>query len=497
MNNRECEMPRGKVLGGSSSINYMIYNRGHKRDFDRWAESGNPGWSYNDVLPYFKKSENSNLQSAGLEDTQYHGHNGPLNVEYLNYKTDMVKSFIDALKETGLNETDYNGESQLGVSYVQATTLRGQRQSAYRTYIYPYKNRKNLHIRIYSRVTKILIDPKSKIAYGVNFVLNNKKYSVKAKNEIILSAGAFSSPQLLMLSGVGPSKHLKQMNITVIKDLPVGERMYDHVSHLGITFITNTSKQTPYASNIGLDEIYDFINGKGPLTIIGGVEALAFIKVPNSREPADYPDIELIFSAGGFASDGGTALKAGVNLRDDIYNKLYRKFEYTQKDHFTIILMLFHPKSYGNVRLANRNPFSPPILNPNFYENPDDIETMLKATKFVLKLMNTEAMRKIGVTLNNEILPGCENYLYGSDEYWKCSIRTLSDTLHHQVATCKMGPENDFTTVVNHELKVHGIKKLRVVDVSIIPYAPTAHTNAAAFMIGEKAADMIKSECIR
>ncbi|XP_068153346.1 glucose dehydrogenase [FAD, quinone] [Drosophila tropicalis] len=496
MNNRECALPRGKGLGGTSSINYMIYNRGNRRDFDAWSQNGNHGWSYEEVLPYFLRSEGAHL--TGLEHSPYHNHSGPLSVEYVRFRTQIADAFVEASVESGLPRTDYNGESQLGVSYVQATTQNGRRHSAYAAYIRPIRDyRPNLHIFPFSRVTKILIDPETKTAYGVEFNYQKKSFTFKARKEVILSAGAFNSPQLLMLSGIGPEDNLKAIGIPLIQALPVGKRLYDHMCHFGPTFVTNTTGQSIFTSRVTPAEVLSFLLAGNPatkLSSIGGVEALAFLKSPRSKLPQDWPDLELILVAGSLASDEGTALKLGANFKDEIYNKVYRPLAVAQQDHFTLLVMHFHPASVGRLWLHDRNPLTWPKIDPKYFIAEEDVEYILDGIKATLRIAEMPALKAIGTKLLKHSVPGCEEYSFGSDDYWRCSIRTLSYTLHHQVATCRMGPENDPTSVVSPQLKVHGMRRLRVVDTSIIPLPPTAHTNAAAFMIGEKAADMIRSE---
>ncbi|XP_005191724.3 glucose dehydrogenase [FAD, quinone]-like [Musca domestica] len=493
MNNQECALPRGKILGGTSSINFMIYNRGNRRDFDRWAEFGNPGWSYQDVLPYFKKSENCYVN--GLERSPYHNRTGPLNVEDVRYRTEAVHAYLKAAQQAGHRRTDYNGESQMGVSYVQANTLNGRRQSAFRAYIEPIRHtRKNLHIVTMARVTKVLIDKQTKQAYGVRLLYRNTLYTIKARQEVILSAGAFNSPQLLMLSGIGPEDNLKGIRVPIIKALPVGKLLYDHMSHFGPTFTTNSTGNTLSLAKIGAQDLKSFASGNPStfLSSIGGVEALTFAKTPHSKEPHDMPDVEFITVAGSLASDEGTGLTEGANFRREIYNKVYKPLNDAQTDHFSFLVMQFHPKSVGRLWLHNRNPLEWPRINPKFFHNSDDVEDILAGIKEVIRISKMPAMQKLGVRLHDIPVPGCEGHRFDSDDYWRCSIRVMSYTLHHQVATCRMGPAADNSTVVNARLQVHGIGRLRVADTSIIPFPPTCHTNAASFMIGEKAADMIK-----
>lgn len=472
-------------------INALIHTRGNKNDFDRWAEAGNAGWSYDEVLPYFLKSERANL--GKFSDSPYHNKNGPWSVSLNSVKTSLVDTFMRANKALGMNEVDYNGDKHIGVSYAQANTFCGRRHSAYRAFIEPILSRPNLHIMLKTRVTKILIDPLSKTAFGVEFDRKKKKYRAKAKREVVLSSGPFHSPQLLTLSGIGLKPDINRIGVPLIHELPVGRNMHDHITLSELTFITNASSRMNVPTYV--KEALQYIHGKGLLTLPSGVEALGFIKAPsnNTRGP-QVPDVELIFVPGSINFDFGIGAVKGGRMRQEIYDKVYKPLENLKKETFLISLMLFHPKSVGRVEIRDANPYSDPKIYPNFFSHPDDIETLLHGLKYVLKLIKTEPFASLGTRLHSIPYPYCDHIHFGSDNYWRCVIRLMAFSIQHQVGTCKMGPPNDPTAVVSHELKVHGIHQLRVVDTSIIPEAPTAHTNAISVMVGEKAADLVKKE---
>jgi choline dehydrogenase-like flavoprotein len=294
MKNNQCNWPRGKVMGGSSVLNYMVYTRGNHRDYDNWAKLGNEGWDFKNVSHYFRKLEN-NIAHGITPD--FHGKSGPVTVSNVGYKSVTSKAFVRAGIEKGLNYTDYNGPNQVGFSYLQATIANGTRQSTNVAYLYPITGRKNLHVKKLSIVTKLIIDSDKKVI-GVKFQSKGRMYSVRSTKEVVLSAGAINTPQILMLSGIGPSKHLKQMGIETIVNSAVGYNLMDHTAPGALTFLVNST-------TLNLSNLYDiqtlsryFNDLQGPITSAGGVEAIAFIDTEKPNDPEGYPDLELLHLGG-------------------------------------------------------------------------------------------------------------------------------------------------------------------------------------------------------
>ncbi len=461
VNNRKIYLPRGKTLGGSSSTNAMAYVRGNKSDYDHWKSLGNKGWSYDEVLPYFKKSEyNEDINN------KYHGEKGLLNVSYAKgFQTPYAQAFIDGCSEVGIPKTDdYNGKHQNGASLLQFTIKDGKRHSAASAFLKPAMKRENLNILTWARVKKILI--KDKRAIGVEFL--NKKGEFKkefAHKEVILSAGTFQSPQILMLSGIGDAKKLKVSGIKVNKNLKgVGSNLQDHL----IVLVSSLSKnQEGFNHHLKpMNQFFDilnyFINKKGPMTC-SILEAAAFFSVHNSINP----NLQFHFSP----------LQIGSDYTTDVYNpKTYPKI-----DGYSVVPTLLKPKSRGYVDIKSANFMDDPIIQPNFLSDEEDLKILVTGTKKALDVLNSNAFSPFR-NENNLPKDKSEN---GIIEHIKKSL----ETVYHPVGTNKMG--DDKMAVVDAELKVHGLLGLRVVDASIMPTIVSGNTNAASIMIAEKAADMI------
>lgn len=410
----------------------------------------------------------------------------------------MIKAFLEAGKILGHPTIDYNSPHELGFGYVQATTTNGHRCSAAKAFLHKHKKRRNLHILPESKVTKVLIDQQTNTAYGVDYFRNKLKHTVRARREVILSAGPIASPHLLMLSGIGPKDNLRSVGIPVLKDLPVGQTLYDHICFPGLIFELNTTGVSFNEAKILniRDAVAWLRNGDSDLSSPGAVEGIGYIKTPLSDDPEPVPDIELISIGGSITADGGPggskAARRGMRIRDDVFNAAFGELERFNKDTWSAFPMLLHPKSVGRIELKDSNPFSHPLMYGNYLTHPKDVATFIASFRHIQALVATPPFQRFGAKLHKADYPFCRGMIFDSDEYWECALRTLTATLHHQIATCRMGPQSDPRAVVDPELRVHGVYRLRVVDSSVLPRTVSAHTHAPAMMVGEKAADMIK-----
>jgi choline dehydrogenase-like flavoprotein len=313
-----------------------------------------------------------------------------------------------------------------------------------------------------------------------------RRQKIVSRREVILSAGSFHSPQLLMLSGIGPKHDLERIGVPLLQDLPVGKEMYDHISFPGLLFLTNvTNPNTPILDIRKMLTLFgSYFQGMGFGTTPNGVEALSFIKTSQSNTVHPrLPDVELILLSLVPHSDNGHAVRESERMEKWLYDAVYKPLEGDPNHSFLIVLSLLHPKSVGYLELKDRNIFSAPKFYSNFFKESIDVEIMLEAIKFVLEMIKTEPFQRIGARLHTLPIPTCVQHGFGSDDYWRCAIRTWCVSLHHQVATCKMGPSENPTAIVSPELKVYGVKRLRVIDTSIIPASTTSHTNAGRIFI--------------
>lgn len=428
------------------------------------------------------------------------------------WRTPLSIAFLQAGKELGYEIRDLNGAKQTGFMLSQGTLRRGSRCSTAKAFLRPVRSRRNLHIAMHSQATKVLIHPSSKKAYGVQFVRNNHPQIVRARREVILSAGAIGSPQLLMLSGVGPKEHLESFNIPVLSDLKVGHNLQDHIGLGGLTFLVDDPITFTKARYQTMAVAMEYIlNERGPMTSLGGVEGLAFVNTKYAPESGLWPDVQFHFAPSSVNSDGDQVKKI-TGLRDSVYNTVYKPLK--NAETWTILPLLLRPKSTGWVRLRSKDPNIYPDINPNYFTHKEDILTLIEGIRIALNVSNTAAFQRF-VNLGHFFFsfrlqpilfhrfnsrphkmpfPGCRQYDFDTDEYWECSLRHFTFTIYHPTSTNKMGPSTDPDAVVDPRLRVYGIGNLRVIDASIMPNIVSGNTNAPTIMIGEKGADMIKED---
>ncbi len=464
IDNRLLYIPRGKTLGGSSSTNAMAYVRGNKADFDEWAALGNKGWSYEEVLPYFIKSENNkNFES------EYHGQEGPLSVTLSEQPSPFAEAFINACTEIGIpNNPDYNGAVQDGAHLLQFTIKNNKRHSTAAAFLKPALRRPNLTVKTNTFVKRIIIE--NGRATGVEAQTGNANSErINCSREVILSAGAIQSPQILMLSGIGDSTELKRVGIDVLMALPgVGKNLQDHVwSGVSAEATLPTGNSLLKSWNMTKSLLQYLFFKKGPLGN-SPLEANAFIKSDNALS---RPDIQFHFVPLGISKDYST----------DIYNIE----TFSKTDGLGILAILIRPESRGSIALKSANPKDTPIINPNVLSTLNDQKTLLYALKKSMEILTASALK--AYTTGGIDFPSAKD----TDEELMTHIRKSLETLYHPVGTCKMG--NDSMSVTDNQLRVNKIKGLRVVDASIMPTIVSGNTNAAVIMIAEKAADMILS----
>ncbi len=452
LNGRSLYWPRGKMLGGSSSINAMMWVRGVPADYDAWAEAGCPGWSYEDVLPYFRRIED--VERDGGEHT---GHGGPIPISEQRDPNPASLHFVEACVNAGMaaNPNPNAGDNE-GVSLAQVNQHRGARASTAWAYLRPAMKRPNLTVETEALAAKVLIEDGR--ATGVTYHRHGEIHTARVEREVILSGGAVNSPQLLLLSGIGPADELRAVGVEPVVDLPgVGRNLSDHLA-AGIVVSTSRT-DTLVAAEKPVQLIKYLVARKGLLTSNVG-EAHAFFK---SDESLPACDLEFVFAPVPFLDHGQTE-PPGHGL--------------------TIGVILLQPRSRGRITLASADPTAPPLIDPNYLAEPEDLQALIVGVKRAVDVFGTEPLAsEVGAPIRPESFPT-------DDAGWAQAIRAHAETLYHPVGTARMGTDDE--AVVDPELRVRGVEGLRVADASVMPTLNRGHTNAPAIMIGEKAAALIR-----
>ena len=454
LDGRSIFVPRGKMLGGSSSINAMMHTRGNRADFDEWAALGNSGWSYEDVLPYFKRSENNSRGAS-----EYRGAGGPLEVCDPRDPNPVSVAFVRAAVECGIPRNDeYNGATQDGVALVQVNQKRGRRHSTNEGYLRTVHRRSNLTVMTGAHATRVVFEGSR--AIGVAYVRGGREEIARADGEVLLCGGAFNSPQLLLLSGVGPAAELQGLGIEVRHDLPgVGVNLQEHPG--GPMFIRCRKPVTLFAAE-SIGSVLRYLLLRRGLLTINGPEAVAYVR---TREDLPAPDVEIMCVAVLYMNEA-----------------LVPPAEHG----FSVVSMVCKPRSRGSVTLKSNDPFDAPRIDLNLFSDPDgeDMRSVVGGMHIARRILAAPALLPF---CNGEIGPGPAAKSDADLERW---VRAKSQTIYHPVGTCRMG--NDAKAVVDSSLRVHGLDGLRVVDASIMPTHVRAHPHAAVVMIGEKAADLVQ-----
>ncbi len=457
---RRLEAARGKVLGGSSSINVMAYTRGHRGDYDRWAQKGCAGWSYADVLPYFRRGETF-AEGANA----WRGGEGPLKVEFARSRDPLFDAWIEAARSAGHPVTDdYNAAAGEGFGRSQYTIGGGRRSSSATAWLHPVRARKNLSVETRAHATRVIMNGTK--AAGIEYVKDGIRIEAMARREVILAAGAFNTPQLLMLSGIGPAEHLRETGITPIVDLPVGANLQDHLAVL--IMFARAGRASQFRDDMRFDRmalnmLRAYFTGTGPGAVVpGGLHA--FIK---TNPELAVPDIEFMFR--------GLPLDARL-----WFPGIKPAFE----DGYGIRPTLLHPGSRGNIRLRSADPFEPPRIHYDFFTAPGDLPKLREGFKLAREVAYAEPMKPFR---GRETTPGDVVRTDAEIDAW---IRRTAMTAHHPAGTCAMGVTPE--CVLDPQLRVRGAENLRVVDASAMPDMVGAHINACVLMMAEKASDMIR-----
>lgn len=482
---RMAPMTQGKLLGGTSGINSMSYVRGNKQDFDSWEKNYSAkGWDYQSVLPFFKEIENFSISGIS-ENRSYHGYQGETPINYPNYYTNLSNYFLNACREAGYENIDYNGEKHYGYSRLQSNTRDGVRMSAYTCFVEGprYTPNGTLHVSINSTATKITFQGKK--ATGVVFTKNGENKSVRIGREVIVSAGAIGTPHLLMLSGIGPRAHLDELKIPVVADLPVGDGLQDHVVFLGLVVTTKEDYIGWRTFNETISYLEYLFHKTGLFTLPGAYEALLFTNSKNDTKELQNPDIKLALTS--IFPNPKIAMSPYVT--PELYKMFYEPLIVQNKTGFMSTITMGQPKSRGCVKLNTSDPSDPPLIDPNILSDESDINRTVEGVLRVKELFEQKAMTSIGAEVYKGEHPNC-SFVPWTKEYIKCFLQYSGFPSMHVCCTAAMG--NHSRAVVDSRLRVlKGVQGVRVADASVMPHITSGNTHAPVMMIGAKAAKMI------
>lgn len=461
LNNKQSRWPRGKIYGGTHILNNMIHHRGFPDDYRGWFNADTSSYDYDlNVMPYFQKSEEWMELSKPAFNT-------PMSQVFIESGNEL---FVDRqFRKPTLNQRN------------------GRRWTTSHSNFY-FRRRKGHKILTNALVTKVLFDSTSKKAVGVEYRSNDITGRVFATKGVILSAGTIETPKLLMLSGIGPRNDLETLGIQVVRDLPVGQNLQDHITTgLDLVLLNRTLPTTPLKL-MSLQNIYDYyFHGTGPLTH-GGCDGMGFVRT-NPMDNRTVPDISFLLMPMGVSTDIGLRFRRAINLRNDVWTSYFGKF--AGHSVASIIPVLLHPRSRGTIRLRSSDPLVKPAIDPNYLADPHDVRTLVTSLRMLKTLIEMPQMRDFGAEFNPIPLPACRGHEVNSNSYWECYVRQLTFTMYHPVGTCRMGDPHDKLTVVDFGFRVHGIENLYVVDASVMPNLSSGNPNGVVAMLATRFLDLI------
>ncbi|CAI6360331.1 unnamed protein product [Macrosiphum euphorbiae] len=468
-----CGWPRGRLLGGTASLSGSMYSRGHRDVYDEWLRDGNVGWGYDDVLPFFKMSENNRDYN-----TEIHGTRGPMPVQKPTEILPIARTLMEAARELGYSEMDMSEPDPMGFSIAQLMINSAKvRVTTPTAYLRPYlRSRGHLRVKINRHVTKLLVAADRRSVHGVEYVdSSNRTRRLMARKEVILCAGVIGSAHLLMLSGIGPAEDLRPLGVPVVQDLRVGHNLQHHVaSRLGFQLNVTHDRMLTY------EAIGQYMKQRsGPLSTTGGLQVSAFLRSALAG-PKDPADVQLFFD--GFSPNCAYSqpVYGGCKATADLVRMNVRPVN-------------VRPRSRGTIRLASADPFVRPRIDPNYLATEEDADVLVWGLRLANDLVHTKALQQLGAIVDRSPIDHCNKHTFATDSYWRCLVRYHTRGENHHAGTCKMGPASDPTAVVDPELRVHRVRGLRVADASVFPTQPNCNPIAPVIMVAEKAAKFIKN----